>query len=101
MTAQVLKRSHDSAIWQAHEDGKTYIGETVDVEPVFDRVKRMREAEISNEVLGHCVAAIPLVNIAQWGQQFGLSVQEVVADDALLDRCIKDYGKFKVRGGYL
>lgn len=98
---QILSHSRDSAVWQASEDGKTYIGETVDVEPVFDRVQRMRQAEINNETLGHCVAALPIAAIQQWGQQFGLSWAEVANDDALLDRCIKDYGKFKVRGGYL
>lgn len=101
MTAQVLKRTHDSAIWQAHEDGRVFVGETVDVSGNLDRVKRMREAEINSATMGHCVASIPLAAIAQWAQPFGLSVSEVVADDALLDRCIKDYGKFKVRGGYL
>ncbi len=101
MAGTILTREHDRVVFQAQEDGKTFIGESVDVEPVFDRVQRMRQAEINNATLGRCMAAIPIAAIAQWGQQFGLTWGEVANDDALLDRCINDYSKFKVHGGYL
>ena len=101
MTVQMIDRARDSVTRFASEDGKTIIATSVDVEPVFDRVKRMREAEINNATLGRCMASIPIAAIQQWGEQFGLTWAEVANDDALLDRCIKDYGKFKVHGGYL
>lgn len=81
------------------EDGKTYVGERVDVDANLERVQRMRHHAVRSEVLGDCVASIPLAAIAQWGQQLGLTVDQVANDDALLDRCIADYSKFKVKGG--
>lgn len=97
----IIKQSLNAQTYTAMADGKIVVGERVNVDGNLDRVKRMREAEINNATLGKCVASIPLVAIAQWGQQFGIDVHEVVADDKLLDRCINDYGKFKVQGGYL
>lgn len=96
---KLLDASHNHQAFFHQEDGKTIVGERADVSGNLDRVKRMREFAIRSEVLGDCVASIPLAAIGQWGQQFGLTVQEVVEDDALLDRCIADYSKFKVKGG--
>jgi len=101
MTKRILTQSHNSATYMAEADGKTLIGEVADVSGNLDRVQRMRHAEINNETLGRCVASIPLVAIAQWGQQFGIGLHEVINDNALLDRCIADYSKFKVHGGYV
>lgn len=84
-----VKREGDSVI----------VTETTDVTRNLDRVKRMREAEINSETLGHCIAAIPLAAIVEWGAPLGLTCAQVVADDKLLDRCIADYSRFKVRGG--
>lgn len=81
------------------EEGRVIVSETTDVTRNLDRVKRLREAEISNETLGHCIASIPLAAIVQWGMPLGLTCEEVVRDDKLLDRCIADYSRFKVRGG--
>lgn len=97
----IIKQTHNAQTYTAHEGDRIIVGERVDVSGNLDRVKRMREACIDNAVLGTCTASIPLVAIAQWGQQFGIDLAEVVADDKLLDRCISDYGKFKVQGGYL
>lgn len=96
----IIKQSHNAQTYFAQEDGATILGERVNVDGNLDRVTRMRQANIDSDLLGHCVASIPLAAIAQWGQQFGISVHEVVNDNALLDRCIADYGKFKVRGGW-
>lgn len=78
---------------------KVVITETTNVDGNLDRVKRLREADINHELLGRCVASIPISAISHWGAQFGLSAQQVVDDDMLLDRCISDYSKFKVHGG--
>lgn len=98
---EIIKRSNTAVTYIAQEDGKTILGEAVDVAGNLDRVKRMREAGINSELMGHCTASIPLAIIGKWGAQFGLSIEEVAADDALLDRCIADYSAFKVRGGYI
>lgn len=98
---KTLKQTHNSRTYMATEDGKTIIGTAVDVTGNLDRVQRMRQADINNQTLGRCMASIPLNVIAQWGSQFGLSLQQVVEDDKLLDRCIADYSKFKVHGGYV
>lgn len=89
-----------SVSYHHEEDGKTFIGERVNVDGVLDRVQRMRHADINNETLGHCIAALPISAIQQWGQQFGMGWEQVANDDKLLDRCIADYSKFKVRGGW-
>lgn len=96
---KILDASHNHQAFFHQEDDKTVLGERADVSGNLDRVKRMREFAVRSEVLGDCVASIPLVAVAQWGQQFGLTMQQVVEDDALLDRCIADYSKFKVKGG--
>lgn len=96
----IIKNSHNAQTYTAQEDGKIIVGERVDVSGNLDRVTRMRQAEINSETFGHCVASIPMAAIAQWAQQFGLSAGDVANDDKLLDRCIADYGKFKVRGGW-
>ena len=99
--AKIITSSHNSQTFMATEGGTTIIGESADVSGNLDRVQRMRQANIDNAVLGKCIASIPMVAIKQWGDQFGIEVQEVIADDALLDRCIADYSKFKVHGGYI
>lgn len=101
MTKQILTRSINAASFMAAEDGHTIVGEVANVTGNLDRVQRMRQADIQNATLGRCVASIPMVAIAQWGQQFGIDVETIIADDKLLDRCIADYSKFKVHGGYI
>lgn len=101
MTKRIITSTHNSATYMAEADGKVLVGEVADVSGNLDRVQRMRHAEINNATLGKCMASIPLVAIAQWGQQFGIDLHEVMNDDALLDRCISDYSKFKVHGGYI
>jgi len=101
MTKRIITSTHNSATYTAEADGKTLIGEMADVSGNLDRVQRMRQAEINNATLGRCVASIPFVAIAQWGAQFGIDLHEVINDNALLDRCIADYSKFKVHGGYV
>jgi hypothetical protein len=96
---KLLDASHNHQTFFHQEDGKTVIGERADVSGNLDRVKRMREFAVRSDVLGDCMASIPVAAIAQWGQQFGLSWDQVANDDALLDRCIADYSKFKVKGG--
>lgn len=97
----IITQTLNSQTFTAREGDQIIVGERVNVDGNLDRVKRMREAEINNATMGKCIASIPLAAIAQWGQQFGIDVHEIVADDKLLDRCISDYGKFKVQGGYL
>lgn len=101
MAIDIIHQTHNVRQYTAREDGKIIVGEAVDVEGNLDRVQRLRQAEINNETLGHCIASIPLAAIAQWGMRFGLDVHQVMNDDKLLDRCIADYGKFKVRGGWV
>lgn len=97
---KIIHQTNDSALSWHQEDGKTIIQESVDVSGVIDRVQRMRQANaVRSEVLGDCMASIPIAAIQQWGQQFGLNWEQVASDDALLDRCIADYSKFKVKGG--
>lgn len=96
---KILDASHNHQAFFHQEDDKTTVGERVNVDGNLDRVKRMREFAIRSEVLGDCMASIPIAAIAQWGQQFGLTWNQVADDDALLDRCIADYSKFKVKGG--
>ena len=95
---QLVKQSHTAQTYVLQEGDQTIVHERVDVSQNLDRVKRMREADI-NGAFGHCVASIPLSAVAQWGQQFGLTIEQVANDDALLDRCTADYSKFKVKGG--
>lgn len=97
---EVIKSRHNWQSYVHQEDGKLIVGEKADVSGNLDRVQRMRQAEINNETLGYCAASIPLVAIAQWAGQFGITLEEVVADDKLLDRCIADYSKFKVHKGW-
>lgn len=99
--AKIITSTHNSQTFMGSEDGKTIIGESADVSGNLDRVQRMRQADINNATLGRCIASIPMLAIKQWGDQFGIELREVIADDALLDRCIADYSKFKVHGGYI
>ncbi|MEJ7932576.1 hypothetical protein WG922_21580 [Ramlibacter sp. AN1015] len=96
---KALDYSHNSVTFFHQEDDKTIIGERVNVDGNLDRVRRLRDHAVRSDVLGDCMASIPLAAVAQWGQQFGITMEEVVADDSLLDRCIADYSKFKVKGG--
>ena len=98
---EIIRQTHNAQTYTAREGDTIVVGERVDVSGNLDRVARMRQADINSELLGHCVASIPLSAVAQWGQQFGLTVEQVANDDKLLDRCLADYGKFKVRGGWV
>lgn len=97
---KIIQQSPDSALIWHEEDDKVVIQETVDVSGVIDRVQRLRQAEaVRSTAFGDLMAAIPVAAIQQWAQQFGLQWQDVANDDKLLDRCIADYSKFKVKGG--
>ena len=98
---EILSQTHNSRTVIHQHDGKITVAEQVNVDQNIDRVQRLRHHAVRSDLLGDCVASIPLAAIAQWGQQFGIDIHEVMNDDALLDRCIADYGAFKVKGGYL
>jgi hypothetical protein len=95
----IIERDARRVSYSALEGDTFVVGEAVDVSGNLDRVKRMREAGAESRIFGHCIASIPLAAVSQWAQQFNLTAHDVMNDDALLDRCIADYGKFKVRGG--
>jgi hypothetical protein len=97
---RALDYGNHSVTFFHQEDDKTIIGTKTDVSGAIDRVQRMRQAQINSDALGHCIAAIPLEAVAQWGQQFGLTLEQVAQDNKLLDRCIADYNKFKVHKGW-
>lgn len=100
MSIDIIKASHNAQTYIAQEDGKTILGERADVSGNLDRVQRMRQADINNGTLGRCVASIPLVQLSAWCNQFGISLDEAVANDAILDRFLAEHGKFKVHGGW-
>ena len=100
MSVDTIKAGLNHRTYIAQEDGKTILGEVADVSGNLDRVQRMRQADINNRTLGRCVASIPLVQLAAWCNQFGISLDEAVANDAILDRFLSDNGKFKVHGGW-
>lgn len=100
MAIEVIRRIPHAATYVAQEDGKTIVGEVADVEGNLDRVQRMRQAGIDNRTLGVCHASIPLVTLAAWCNGLGLSLEEAVADDAILDRFLSEHGKFRVCGGW-
>lgn len=101
MSIDVFSRRPNVIQYAAREDGKTIIGEMADVSGNIDRVQRMRQAEINNATLGYCHVSIPLIELADWCNGLGLTLDEAVAEDAILDRFIADgHGKFKVKGGW-
>lgn len=97
---EVISKDQHGATYAHQEDGKIIVGRQVDVSGNLDRVQRLRHYAVPSETLGQCVASIPLAAIAQWAQQFGITMEDVMNDDKLLDRCIADYGKFKVHKGW-
>ena len=100
MAIDIIKRTHSTVTYGAQEDGKIIIGESADLSGNLDRIQRMRQAEINSETLGHCIASIPLIELAAWCNKLGLSIEEAAADDAILDRFIADgHQKFMVRNG--
>lgn len=101
MAIDIRPTAPNHANYTAHEDDKIILGELADVSGNLDRVQRMRQADIDNGTLGRCAYSIPLVELAAWCNKLGLSVEEAVANDAILDRFIADgHGKFKVHGGW-
>jgi hypothetical protein len=101
MSIDTIKSSHNHRTYIGQEDGKTIIGEVADVSGNLDRVQRMRQADINNQTLGRCVASIPLVQLSAWCNQFGIGLDEAIANDAILDRFLSEHGKFKVHGGWV
>lgn len=97
---ELISKEHGAVTYAHTEDGKTIVGRKVDVSQNLDRVQRLRHYAVPSETLGQCVASIPMAAIAQWGQQFGITVNDVINDDKLLDRCLADYNKFKVHKGW-
>lgn len=100
MALDIVHRGCNSATYVAQEDGKTIVGEMADVTGNLDRVQRMRQADINNGTLGRCVASIPLVQLAAWCNGLGLSIEEAVADDGILDRFLVEHGKLRVHKGW-
>lgn len=101
MSIDITARRKNWAQYSATEDGKIILGEMADVSGNLDRVQRMRQANINNATLGRVAYSIPLVELAAWCNGLGLTLEEAVADDAILDRFIADgHGKFKVDGGW-
>ena len=100
MSIEVISRNVSDLQYIAQEDGKTIIGEMADVSGNLDRVSRMRQADINNGTLGVCHASIPLVALAAWCNGLGLTVEEAVANDRILDRFLAEHGKFVVNKGW-
>lgn len=98
---QIITSSDNSALVQASADGKTVIAEYAEVTGNLDRVQRMRQAEINSGTFGHVHASIPLVALAGWANSLGVTLQEVIADDRLLDRFLTDQGAWKVHKGWV
>ena len=93
----IIKRTQNATTYAAKEDGKVIIGEAVDVSGNLDRVQRMREADINSPLLGQVHCSIPLVQLSAWCNQFGIGLDEAIANDAILDRFLAEHGKFKVQ----
>lgn len=97
---EILRRSPTAYTFAAQEDGKTIIGEVADVTGNLDRINRMRQAEIDSPLLGHVRASIPLVTLSAWCLKLGLSMDEAIANDDILDRFLAEHGKFVVHKGW-
>lgn len=100
MSIDIIKRTPTAVQYAAQEDGKIILGEYVDVTGNLDRVQRMRQADIDSSMLGVVHSSIPLTVLAAWCNKLGMGMDEVIADDAILDRFLAEHGKFIVKGGW-
>ena len=79
------------------------VHEVVDVEPVIEHVKAMREATDGrgNGALGYYVGTIPVIIIRQYLKEIGVTYAEFLRDPVHIENIMNnpDYSKFRVWQG--
>ena len=91
MSKRFLAGGVSSVFFHEEQDGKVSIETVADVGPAIERTKALHNAGLTRTAMGdRHVAEIPILVIDAWARKQGLTFQNVMQDQSLLNRFLQD-----------